>query len=415
VKILVIGSGGREHALCWKISQSPLVKALYAIPGNPGIAQLANCLDTTDYVAAAAHIQPDLTVVGPEAPLVAGIVDGFREQGLAIVGPSAAAAQLESSKAFAKEFMQRLGIPTARHVSAQGFREAHEALRGFSYPVVLKADGLAAGKGVVIAHDQAEAEQAIPALLTYSTRLVIEEFLTGEEVSFIVLSDGRRVVALEPSQDHKAVHDNDEGPNTGGMGAYSDVRILSEKKRSQVLETIIEPAIAGMSAEGRPFTGFLYAGLMLTKDGPKVLEFNVRLGDPETQALLPRLESDLVPAVIAAAQGELDQTSLHWKMAPAVCVVLAAAGYPGPTRTGDPITGIEDVTDAVVFQASTKRTQQGLVTNGGRVLGVTASGLTLPTAIETAYREAEKIRFEGLHYRKDIGRKGLQRWQQVAS
>jgi phosphoribosylamine---glycine ligase len=410
MKILVIGSGGREHALCWKLSQSAKTSKLYAAPGNPGIAAVATCLDTSDYLAAAESINPDLTVVGPEAPLAAGIVDRFREKGRRIVGPTAAAARLEASKAFAKEFMLRAGIPTARFATVESAEQARAALHEFDFPVVLKADGLAAGKGVIIVNSVVEAEQAIAQLLTSGSTLVIEEFLTGEEVSFIVLSDGVNILPLEPTQDHKAVFDGDQGPNTGGMGAYCDGRILGDFQKALVMAQIIRPAIEHMRADGHPFTGFLYAGLMMTRNGPKVLEFNARLGDPETQVLMHRMESDFVEPLFAAAHGTLDESELQWRLDPSVCVVLASAGYPGSVRTGDPITGLDQAADSVVFHAGTELLDNVLTTSGGRVLGVTASGATLQTAMSNSYEEVRKIRFDGMQYRTDIGQKGLKRW-----
>jgi phosphoribosylamine---glycine ligase len=410
VKILVIGSGGREHALCWKIAQSEKISKLFAAPGNPGIAQIAECLSTTDYLAAAESVDADLTVVGPEAPLAAGVVDQFRAKGRAIVGPTAAAARLEASKAFAKDFMTRAGIPTARFCCVSSIEQAKQSLADFDFPVVLKADGLAAGKGVIIAQSKSEAEHAISQLLTAGSTLVIEEFLSGEEVSFIVLSDGVNILPLEPTQDHKTVHDGDEGPNTGGMGAYCDGRILGDFQKAMVMAQVIRPAIAQMRAEGSPFSGFLYAGLMMTALGPKVLEFNARLGDPETQALMHRMESDFVEPLFAAAHGSLDETELRWRNDPSVCVVLAAAGYPGSLRMGDAITGIDRVQNAAVFHAGTKLADHVLQTSGGRVLGVTASGEDLAGAIRLTYEEAGKIHFEGMHYRRDIGQKGLKRW-----
>jgi len=332
--------------------------------------------------------------VGPEAPLAAGVVDDFRARNLPIVGPNRENAQLEASKIHSKALMRRLGIPTAR---------AGTALSEFDYPVVIKADGLAAGKGVIIAHDQAEAEAAIQAL---GPDLVIEEFLQGEEVSFIVISDGRNFIALEATQDHKTVGDNDTGPNTGGMGAYCDGRILSSDQSERIMDTIIEPVIRSTG-----FTGFLYAGLMMTADGPKVLEFNVRLGDPETQPLMHRMDpsSSFADVLMRAATVSLGGVALAWKPDPSVCVVLAAAGYPGKIRTGDVITGIEDC-GAQVFQAGTKMGPRGLETAGGRVLGITASGPDLSTAIANTYAAVGKIHFEGMHYRRDIGKKGLKRW-----
>jgi phosphoribosylamine--glycine ligase len=403
VKILVIGSGGREHAICWRLAREG--HTIFAAPGNPGIAQIGTLLPATDYLAVAKSIQPDLTVVGPEAPLVAGIVDQFRAHGLPIVGPAQENARLEGSKIFAKEFMKRVGIPTARFIQTESNAAALSALGHFEFPVAVKADGLAAGKGVIIAHDRAEAEQAVAAL---GPRLVIEEFLRGEEVSFIVLSDGRDFVAMEATQDHKTVYDGDTGPNTGGMGAYCDGRIVTAVDAGRIIETIIEPAIRNTG-----FTGFLYAGLMMTESGPKVIEFNVRLGDPETQALMHRLESGFGDALMRAAAGNLKGTTLDWKRDPSVCVVLAAAGYPGKVRTGDRISGIESC-GATVFHAGTKIGSGGLETAGGRVLSVTASGPDLGSAIRATYDAVSRIHFDGMHYRRDIGHKGLKRWAGAA-
>jgi phosphoribosylamine--glycine ligase len=401
VKILIIGGGGREHALAWRFAQEG--HAVCAAPGNPGIAQLGDCLAGSDYLSIAEQIRPDLTVVGPEGPLAAGIVDRFRVRGLAIFGPTQEMARLESSKIYSKQFMQRAGIPTARFIQTSTNDEASHALARFNYPVVVKADGLATGKGVIIAANRAEAEEAI---LKLGPTLVIEEFLEGEEVSFIVISDGKGFVAFEATQDHKAVGDGDTGPNTGGMGAYCDGRILSPADSQRILDLVIEPTIRSTS-----FTGFLYAGLMMTAEGPKVLEFNARLGDPETQPLMHRLapQSNLGETLLRAATGSLSGVELKWKTDPSVCVVLAAAGYPGQVRTGDAITGIE-TSGATVFQAGTKQTPQGLETSGGRALGVTASGHDLPQAIANTYAAVDKIHFEGMHYRRDIARKGLKRW-----
>jgi phosphoribosylamine--glycine ligase len=399
------------------------VEALYAVPGNPGAAGLATLIaaDTqspAEMVRVAEEVGAGLTVVGPEAPLVAGVADALRAAGRAVVGPVAAAAQLEGSKIFAKEFMLRAGIPTAEFVTVETEADALKALDRFGIPVVLKADGLAAGKGVVVATSRAEAEAGVRGLLTgqlvgaAGSRLVIEECLTGEEVSFIVLSDGRNALPLEPTQDHKAVFDGDTGPNTGGMGAYCDSRILDAPQRQFAMDRVIAPAIEQMRAEGCPFTGFLYAGLMMTEAGPKVLEFNVRLGDPETQALVHRLDCDFAEVLIEAARGDLAGASLAWRPEPSVCVVLAAAGYPGTPRRGDRITGIDqaEVAGAAVFHAGTRSGQAGVETAGGRVLGVTASGPDLAGAIERTYQAVSKIHFDGMHYRTDIGRKGLKRW-----
>jgi phosphoribosylamine--glycine ligase len=399
VKILVIGSGGREHALAWRLSLDG--HEIYSAPGNPGIAQVARILPTTEYLDAAKSIEPDLTVVGPEVPLVAGIVDQFRAAGRPIVGPTQKNAQLEGSKIYAKEFMQRVGIPTARFVRTESDEAAIDALSQFDYPVAVKADGLAAGKGVIIAHSRAEAEAAVHAL---GPLLVIEDFLHGEEVSFIVVCDGRDVVALEATQDHKTVHDGDTGPNTGGMGAYCDGRIVSEADTQRILDTIIQPAV-----QATEFTGFLYAGLMMTSDGPKVIEFNVRLGDPETQPLMHRVEGGFGDILMRAATHNLKGATLKWKPEPSVCVVLAAHGYPGHVRSGDAITGIDDC-GTQVFHAGTRMGAHGLETAGGRVLGVTASGTDLTAAVRHVYQAVEHIHFDGMHYRRDIAQKGLKRW-----
>ena len=402
MRILIVGSGGREHALAWKLAQSPGVE-VFAAPGNPGMARVGTCVPGKPLEAAEA-IGADLTVVGPEAPLVEGVVDAFRARGRRIVGPDAAAARLEGSKIFAKRFFAEYGIPTAEYVAAADPEEAHRQLERFGFPVVLKADGLAAGKGVTVAADRAEAEAALAGL---RGPLVIEECLRGEEVSFIALCDGRNALPLAATQDHKAVFDGDRGPNTGGMGAYCDAAILTADQEREVLERVIWPTVAATR-----FTGFLYAGLMMTAAGPKVLEFNVRLGDPETQPLMHRMASDFVPALMAAAEGGLGGARLEWKPGPSVCVVLASRGYPGAYETGQPVTGIEaaEGLGATVFQAGTRQTASGIQTAGGRVLGVTAGGADLPAAMAHAYQACEAIHFEGMHYRRDIGRKGLSRY-----
>ena len=394
LRILVIGGGGREHALVWRLALEG--HQIFCSPGNPGTSRIATNVEIDD---------PDLTVVGPEAPLVAGVADQFRARGLAVVGPTQEAAQLEASKIHSKELMRRVGIPTARFVRVEATNDGLRALDQFNYPVVVKADGLAAGKGVIVAQNRHEAEAAV---LSLGPRLVIEEFLEGEEVSFIVLSDGRNVVPLEATQDHKAVGDGDTGSNTGGMGAYCDGRILSASDTGKILDTVIEPAVRATG-----FTGFLYAGLMMTSDGPKVLEFNVRLGDPETQALMHRIDDDFAGTLARAAAGELKAGTLRWKPEPSVCVVVAAEGYPGQVRTGDPITMEES--PAQVFQAGTKIGARGLETSGGRVLGVTASGTDLAAAIRHAYEGVDQIHFDGMHYRRDIGRKGLKRWYNLGA
>jgi phosphoribosylamine--glycine ligase len=380
------------------------VTEIFASPGNPGIEEIGACFPASSNVAAYATLaeeyEVDLTVVGPEAPLVAGIVDEFRSRGLAIIGPSQRAAQLEGSKIFAKQFFSRAGIPTARSAQTTSTAEATAALKDFSLPVVIKSDGLAAGKGVVIASTAKQAQEAVEAL---GPKLVIEEFLEGREVSFIGLSDGQQIYPFVPSQDHKRIHDGDRGPNTGGMGAYCDTDILTSTEVGRVLDEIMHPAIAHMAKEGSPFTGFLYAGLMMTDDGPKILEFNVRLGDPEAQAILHATEGDFCEFLLHPATVRLRFEK------PSVCVVLAAAGYPEKPQTGQIITGIEEAeaTGATIFQAGTKRKEGKLVTSGGRVLGVTAQGDDLAAAIQAAYSAVEHIHFAGMQYRKDIGQNGL--------
>lgn len=419
MKVLIIGSGGREHALAWRLAQCPSVQQTFITPGNPGCAAVATCARPTSatphgFLHVAQQIRPDLTVVGPEAPLAAGIVDLYRAAGFRIVGPTAAAARLEASKAFAKEIMVSAGVPTADYAECSGPEQIRSAVRRYGVPVVLKADGLAAGKGVVIAYSTAEVETAIPQMLTYGNRVVVEEFLTGEEVSFIVICDGNSVLPLEASQDHKALNDGDQGPNTGGMGAYTDGRILTSAQSQTILAEVIEPTVAEMNRREIPFSGFLYAGLMMTSGGPKVLEFNARLGDPETQSLLHRMEGDFACALFDAASGALHRSApLVWKPEPSVCVVLSAQGYPEKPRAGDRIEGIPaaEQTGAQVFQAGTAVDKDGnLMTAGGRVLGVTARGANLPQAIGNAYHSLKHIHFEGMHYRTDIGRKGLKRW-----
>ncbi len=399
MRILIIGGGGREHALAWRLGESG--HTIFAAPGNPGTASIGENIPTGDYLAAAEHTRADLTVVGPEAPLVEGVVDRFRAQGRAIVGPTQANAKLEGSKVYSKRFMQDAGIPTARSVQVDSVDAGLSALASFDLPVVIKADGLMAGKGVVIAADRPEAEAAVR---TLGPRLVIEEYLTGEEVSFIALSDGRNIVPLEATQDHKAVWDGDKGPNTGGMGAYCDGRIIDGATAEKILEIAIRPVV-----ERTGFTGFLYAGLMMTPAGPRVLEYNVRLGDPETQPLMHRMDCDFGELLYAAAKGGLQGAQASWKADPSVCVVLAAHGYPADVRKGDAIRGVDGAA-AQVFHAGTRIGANGLETSGGRVLGVTARGADLQSAIANAYSSVGRIDFAGMHYRKDIGGKGLKRW-----
>ena len=412
MKILIVGGGGREHALAWRLAKSPQVRGILVSPGNPGIAQVATCLpapaDISGFADLAEARGVDLTIVGPEAPLVAGIADHFHRKRLKIIGPTQAAARLEGSKIFAKQFFERAGIPTARSVQVASLSEGLSALGHFSFPVVIKADGLAAGKGVVIAQDKDDAKHAIVHL---GPNVVVEEFLDGEEVSFIGLSNGSFVFPLAPTQDHKRIFDGDQGPNTGGMGAYADPRILSPAQTGDIMERIMLPAISHMRKEGTPYTGFLYAGLMMTGEGPKVLEFNVRLGDPETQALMHSFRGDFAEVLTLVADGTGGISGRAWGGC-SVCVVLAAEGYPNAPITGDSVTGMKEAeaTGVTIFQAGTRQNGDQVVTSGGRVLGVTAGGETLPYAIEQAYAAVEKIHFRGMQYRKDIGRKGLSRW-----
>ena len=423
MKVLVVGSGGREHAIAWRLSLSPSVRQVIVAPGNPGCAEVATCIrpasnSPQDLLALAQQLRPDLTIIGPEAPLVEGVVDLFSANGLLTFGPVQAAARLEGSKIFAKDFMARHGIPTAAYAVARSEDEAKLALSKFTYPIVLKADGLAAGKGVVICQSRADAlnvlhQMASGQLVGSAGReIVIEEFLSGEEVSFIGLCDGDTVVPLEPSQDHKTIFEDDRGPNTGGMGAYSDSRLLSAEERDFAMRRAMQPVLDGMKAEGTRFAGFLYAGLMMTANGPKVLEYNVRLGDPETQALLHRIDCDFGALVHAAASGKLAPELLKFRPEPSICVVLAAHGYPGTVRSGDPISGLSEAAakGAVVFHAGTRDGKQGVESSGGRVLGVTHSGATLQAAIDNVYAACEPIHFDGMQMRRDIGRKGLKRW-----
>jgi len=426
VKVLVVGAGGREHALAWKLAQSPRVSAVYVAPGNAGTAAEADLInvpidDIDGMVAFATRESVGLTVVGPEAPLAAGIVDAFRDAGLRIFGPSRAAAQLESSKDFAKAFMARHRIPTAAYRTFTDAGDAHAYVSARGAPIVIKADGLAAGKGVVVATDVADAHAAIDAMLCAGTmgaagaRVVVEDFLEGEEASFIVLADGVHALALASSQDHKRLGDDDRGPNTGGMGAYSPAPIVTPTAHARIMREVIMPAIDGMATEGMPYTGFLYAGVMLDASGtPRVLEFNCRLGDPETQPIMMRLRSDLVVLLEHAVGGTLDRVEAEWDRRPALTVVLAAAGYPEAPRRGDVIAGLDRVTgrthpDVAVFHAGTTREGGVVKVSGGRVLGVTALGDSLRQAQRAAYDAIAAIRFDGMQYRRDIGHRALAR------
>ena len=426
MKVLVVGAGGREHALAWKLAQSPRVSAVYVAPGNAGTAADADLInvpidDIDGMVAFAKRESVGLTVVGPEAPLAAGIVDAFRDAGLRIFGPSRAAAQLESSKDFAKAFMARHRIPTAAYRTFTDAGDAHAYVSARGAPIVIKADGLAAGKGVVVATDVVDAHAAIDAMLCAGTmgaagaRVVVEDFLEGEEASFIVLADGVHALALASSQDHKRLGDDDRGPNTGGMGAYSPAPIVTPTAHARIMREVIMPAIDGMATEGMPYTGFLYAGVMLDASGtPRVLEFNCRLGDPETQPMMMRLRSDLVVLLEHAVGGTLDRVEAEWDRRPALTVVLAAAGYPEAPRRGDVIAGLDRVTgrthpDVAVFHAGTTREGGVVKVSGGRVLGVTALGDSLRQAQRAAYDAIAAIRFDGMQYRRDIGHRALAR------
>jgi phosphoribosylamine---glycine ligase len=418
MKILVIGGGGREHALVWKLRQSPRVEKIWCTPGNGGIAAEAECVavdagDVAAIVALAENIHPDLTVVGPELPLVNGLTDAFRQRNWAVVGPSQQAAQLEGSKIFSKEFLQRHGIPTAElYGTYDSPGDAYGALCAVDWPVVIKADGLCAGKGVFLAPNPDAATDFIERVMEKKElgpggqRILLEETLEGEELSFILLTDGERYAPLVPTRDHKRVFDGNEGPNTGGMGAYSTDDLMPEDLRRTILSKIVEPTLQGLTADGIRYQGFLYIGVMLTKSGPKVLEFNCRLGDPETQAIAARMDFDLAEVLDAAAAGRLDASKLRWKPGASACVVLAAGGYPGKYEKGmkiDGLTAAEQINGVKVLHAGTRRDGQSIVTNGGRVLGVTATGSSLSEAAAAAYAAATKIHFAGMHYRKDIG------------
>ena len=424
MKILVIGGGGREHALAWKLAQSPKVQQVYVAPGNGGTAQSANLKNVplTDLVALRDWTLKEkiaVTVVGPEQPLAAGVVDDFRAHGLRIFGPTKAAAQLESSKAFSKDFMKRHGIPTAAYDVFSDPVAAHAYVDKLGAPIVVKADGLAAGKGVVVATTKEEAHAAIDDMLGGNTlgvahneggaRVVIEEFLQGEEASFIVMCDGKNVAAMATSQDHKRLKDGDQGPNTGGMGAYSPAPVVTPQVHARVMREVILPTIRGMDKDGIPFTGFLYAGLMIDGEGqPKTLEFNTRMGDPETQPIMMRLKSDLVDVMMAATSGKLDEVELQWDRRAALGVVMAAHGYPLNPRKGDLITGLPKPTDdAVVFHAGTVAEGEQIKTSGGRVLCVTALADSVKQAQARAYDAARGIHFDGMQYRRDIGYRAI--------
>jgi phosphoribosylamine--glycine ligase len=421
MKILIVGSGGREHVLAWKIRQSPLVKDLYCAPGNGGIAHLAECVDIKaddieGLVNFALKKRIDLTIVGPEAPLTEGIVDHFEVSGLKVFGPGKAAARLEGSKVFAKEFMHKCNIPTAVFKTFDDYDVAKEFIKKAQYPLVVKADGLASGKGVFICNKYDEAQKALSQVMQKKVfkeagnKVVIEECLTGEEASILAICDGQDYIVLASSQDHKRIFDDDLGPNTGGMGAYSPAPIVNSELLSKIEARIIEPTIRGMNREGTPFKGVLYVGLMITKEGPMVLEYNVRFGDPEAQAVLPRLKNDLIPVLLASCEERLSEFELDWDKRSSVCVVMCAGGYPGEYKTGHEITGLDQIKEdenTFVFHAGTKLQEGKIVTNGGRVLGVTALGKNLQAAIDQAYKAVEVIKFESCFFRRDIGAKAF--------
>jgi phosphoribosylamine--glycine ligase len=418
VKVLIVGSGGREHAIAWKVAQSPRLAQLFVAPGNAGTAAHnvpIKAEDTPALVSFAIEQDIDLAIVGPEGPLAIGLADALRAAGRSVFGPSQAAAQIEASKAFSKDFMRRHNIPTARFATFSEYREALKYLLSVDYPIVIKASGLAAGKGVILPDCADDAETALRAIMlnkefgAAGDEVIIEERLSGEEVSLLAFTDGVTINPMPPAQDHKRIFDNDQGPNTGGMGAYAPAPILPPALVEEHTRSILQPTIDGLREEGRPFVGVLYAGLMLTADGPRVLEYNCRFGDPETQAILPLLETDLIDIAEACANGTLNQIDIQWKQGAAACVVIASEGYPGPYPSGREIHGLDrPLNDAVVFHAGTKLYEGKVVTAGGRVLGVTGFGANFREAIEHAYHAVGKIEFEGMQYRHDIGRRAVE-------
>ncbi|HEY2092132.1 MAG TPA: phosphoribosylamine--glycine ligase [Thermoanaerobaculia bacterium] len=426
MRVLVVGQGGREHALCWKLKQSPLVKEIYAAPGNAGIAQVADCVpigvaDIIELADFADKLKIDLTVVGPELPLTLGIVDEFQKRGLPIFGPTRLAAELEGSKVFSKEFMRKYNIPTAEAAACSSVDEAKAALKAFKFPAVIKVDGLAAGKGVVIVNSQAEADDYLRLVFeekrfgNAATRILIEEFLAGEEVSFLVISDGKKSVPLAPTKDYKKAFDGETGPNTGGMGAHSPAVVLSGETAAEIMKSIIMPTIQGMASEGRPYTGVLYAGLMLTSDGPKVLEYNCRFGDPETQVQMLRLEDDLAEVMLKVARGNLGDTKLNWKKEAAACIVVAVDGYPDEFPKGQEVV-VDPIADegVTIFQAGTINKGGKMINVAGRVVSVCANAATLNEALAKAYEAAPKVHFAGARYRHDIGYRALEQRKALA-
>jgi phosphoribosylamine--glycine ligase len=422
MRVLLVGSGGREHALAWKLAQSPRLTALAVAPGNPGTARLraqgaeivnlpVKADDKPGLVQAALDGNIDLVIIGPEGPLAEGLADDLRAKGLPVFGPSRAAAEIESSKVFSKEFMQRRGIPTAKFSVFRDFNQALAYVRDLEHPIVIKASGLAAGKGVILPENPSQAETALRQIMvekefgSSGDEVVLEERMTGPEVSLFGFTDGNTVQVTIPAQDHKRIFDNDRGPNTGGMGAYAPVPAMAPAMAEKIQRSILQPAVDGLREEGRPFVGILYAGLMLTAQGPKVVEFNCRFGDPEAQVILPLLESDLLEICFACATGKLADTAIRWSKGAAACVVLASEGYPGKYPAGRPIAGLDVASpDSFVFHAGTREQDGQIVTAGGRVLGVTGWGESIPQALKSAYSAIAPIRFEGMQYRKDIGR-----------
>lgn len=423
MKILVVGGGGREHALVWKIAQSPLVKKIYCAPGNPGIANLADCVhipaDDIEVLLDFAQAEKiDLTVVGPEVPLTMGIVDRFQAVGLEIFGPNQSAARIEGSKSFSKDLMKKYAIPTADYATFSDHDAAVAYIKAQGAPIVVKADGLAAGKGVIVAMSEEQAIAAVGDIMldkvfgTAGASVVIEEFMDGEEASFFAFTDGQNILPLASSQDHKRAFDDDEGPNTGGMGAYSPAPVVTAELHDEIVETIVKPTIAGMASDGCPYSGILYVGLMIKNGKPRVVEYNARFGDPEAQPLLMRMKSDIVPVLQACARGNLDHDHIEWHDKAAVCVVMASGGYPAAYDKGFEITGLDDVLamdEVYVFHAGTSFQDGKIVNTGGRVLGVTGLGRTVAEAIECAYGAVDRIDWNGVHFRKDIGKKALHR------
>ena len=420
MRILVVGQGGREHAICWKLKQSPQVKEIYAAPGNAGIAQVADCVpigvaDIIELADFAEKLKIDLTIIGPELPLTLGIVDEFQKRGLTIFGPTRLAAELEGSKVFSKDFMRKYKIPTPDATACQTVDEARDALKSTKYPAVLKVDGLAAGKGVVVVNSKKEADQYLQLVFeekkfgNAATRILVEEYITGEEVSFMVITDGKRFVPLAPVKDYKKAFDGDEGPNTGGMGSHSPAVVLTSEKAAEVMRTIILPTIQGMAAKNRPYTGVLYAGLMLTKKGPTVLEYNCRFGDPETQVQMLRLDDDLAELLLKAARGNLGDTKVNWRKEAAACVVMAVEGYPNEFQKGQEVV-IDPIEDdsIVVFHAGVVKKGGKLVNTAGRVVSVCGRAATLSEALTKVYETLPKVRFEGARYRRDIGYRVLE-------